>query len=158
MWKSVRRIFLQRGQNAKEAQAGREDGLSDAPEESIDRRHGQAGSAMDKCDHSAADDAAARGRYKSHHQYQYGEEASKLVPAQRHKCHQGGAGVYKYRWEEGPQKDMVPHLAERVEPRLGAQPNHIDNGVQLIGIDGFRVHGQQDGQAVSVNVSIILNS
>lgn len=73
---------------------------------------------MDERNYGAADDAAASGRYKAHHQDQYGKEAAKFVATQRHKGNQGGAGVYKYRWEECPQKDMIPHLTERVEPGL----------------------------------------
>lgn len=97
---------------------------------------------MHKRDHGAANDAADGGRKESHHQYQYGEESAEFVPTQRDKGKEGGACVDEDGGEESPEKDMIPHLAERVEARIRAQTHHIDNAVQLIRIIGFGEHDQ----------------
>lgn len=104
---------------------------------------------MHKRDHCAANDAADGGRKESHHQYQYGEESAEFVPTQRDKGKEGSACVDEDGGEESPEKDMIPHLAERVEARIRAQTHHIDNAVQLICVVGFGEHDQFKQRSVA---------
>lgn len=97
---------------------------------------------MHKCNHGAANDATNGGRQESHHQYQYGEESSEFMPPQRDKGKEGGACMNKDGGEEGPEKDMIPHLAKCVEACIRAQTHHIDNAVQLIRVVRFGEHDQ----------------
>lgn len=92
---------------------------------------------MDKGDDGAADDAARRRRQEAHDQDENRKEAAEFVLTQCKEGHHGSAGVDKDGREEGPQENVVPHLAEGVQPCLRAQTHYVGDGVQLIGVVGI---------------------
>jgi len=73
---------------------------------------------MHKGDDCTADDATGGRGKETHDKDEDREESSELVLPEREEGHHGGAGVNEYGGEQGPQKDVVPHFAKRIETRL----------------------------------------
>lgn len=124
---------LQCGQDARKPEAGGHDGLPDAPDHGRDRRHLKVGGSVYKGNDGTVDDATGRRRQDAHHEDEDGKEAPELVLAQRHERDDRRARVHEDGREEGPQKDVVPHLDERAQRRRTdtLQTDHIRYRVQL---------------------------